>query len=188
MEEEEEEQDEERRRGAGERSWLRADLQRLRGRDQVRGSKGLASLGPFLGAPAGSPGQVKCAGGTGSGAWHLLTTSWVPCGVVRQHHRFVEDVEVIQQCLLLRDRSWYASATDHAGTWRWNSLCGTSHRCSSWTRLMTAHCCAVLVLVQTVHSLRSSWTRSLTCPLLYNDRCMRLDRAENCGGPAVATL
>ena len=26
-------------------------------------------------------------------------------------------------------------------------------------------------LVQTVHSSRSSWTRSLTCPLLYNDRC-----------------
>ena len=41
-------------------------------------------------------------------------------------------------------------ATDHAGTWRWNSLCVTSHRCSSWTRLMTARCCAVLVLVQTV--------------------------------------
>ena len=28
----------------------------------MRGSKGLASLGPFLGAPAGSPGQVKYAG------------------------------------------------------------------------------------------------------------------------------
>ena len=36
-----------RRRGG---SWLRADLQRLRGRDQVRGSKGLASPDPFLGA------------------------------------------------------------------------------------------------------------------------------------------
>ena len=43
-------------------------------------------------------------------------------------------------------------------------------------------------LVQTAHSLRSSWTRSLTCPLLYNDRCIWLDRAENSGGPAVATL
>ena len=64
-----------RRRG---RSWLRADLRRLRGRDQVRGSKGLASLGPILGAPAGSPGQVKFSGSTGSGAWHLLTPSWVP--------------------------------------------------------------------------------------------------------------
>ena len=42
------------------------------------GFRGLASLGPFLGAPAGSPGQVKYAGGTGSGAWHPLTPSWVP--------------------------------------------------------------------------------------------------------------
>ena len=42
--------------------------------------------------------------------------------------------------------------------------------------------------VQTVHSSCSSWTRSLTCPLLYNDRCVWLDRAENCGSPAVATL
>ena len=37
------------------------------------GFKGLASLGPFLGAPAGSPGQVNKTGGTGSGAWHPLT-------------------------------------------------------------------------------------------------------------------
>ena len=29
----------------------------------------MASLGPPLGAPAGSPGQVKYTGGTGSGAW-----------------------------------------------------------------------------------------------------------------------
>ena len=42
------------------------------------GFRGLASLGPFLGAPAGSPGQVKYTGGTGSGAWHPLTPSWVP--------------------------------------------------------------------------------------------------------------
>ena len=41
----------------------------------VSGSRGLASLGPFLGAPAGSQGQVKYAGGTGSGAWHPLTPS-----------------------------------------------------------------------------------------------------------------
>ena len=39
------------------------------------GFKGLASLGPFLSAPAGSPGQVKYTGGTGSGAWHPLTPS-----------------------------------------------------------------------------------------------------------------
>ena len=44
----------------------------------VLGFRGLASLGPFLGAPAGSPGQVKYTGGTGSGAWHPLTPSWVP--------------------------------------------------------------------------------------------------------------
>ena len=43
----------------------------------------LASLGPFLGAPAGSPGQVKYTGGTGSGAWHPLTPSWVPSVVCR---------------------------------------------------------------------------------------------------------
>ena len=59
MEAEEEEEEEEDEEEGG--SWLRADLQRLRGRDQVRGSKGLASLGPFLGAPAGSLGQVKYA-------------------------------------------------------------------------------------------------------------------------------
>ena len=47
------------------------------------GFKGLASLGPFLGAPAGSPGQVKYTGGTGSGAWHPLTPSWVPSVVCR---------------------------------------------------------------------------------------------------------
>ena len=27
-------------------------------------------------------------------------------------------------CLLQGNRSWYASATDHAGTWRWPALCG----------------------------------------------------------------
>ena len=47
------------------------------------GFRGMASLGPFLGAPAGSPGQVKYAGGTGSGAWHPLTPSWVPSVVCR---------------------------------------------------------------------------------------------------------
>ena len=44
----------------------------------VSGFRGLASLGPFLGAAAGSPGQVKYTGGTGSGAWHPLTPSRVP--------------------------------------------------------------------------------------------------------------
>ena len=47
------------------------------------GLRGLASIGPFLGAPAGSPGQVKDTGGTGSGAWHPLTPSWVPSVVCR---------------------------------------------------------------------------------------------------------
>ena len=77
------------------RSWLRADLRRLRGRDQVSGFRGLASLGPFLGAPAGSPGQVKYTGGTGSGAWHPLTPSWVPL-VACQCHRSCRYVEVAQ--------------------------------------------------------------------------------------------
>ena len=34
-----------------------------------------------MGAPAGSPGQVKFTGGTGSGAWHPLTPSWVPASM-----------------------------------------------------------------------------------------------------------
>ena len=49
------------------------------------GFRGLASLGPFLGASAGSPGQVKYTGGTGSGAWHPLTPSWVPFRGVPYH-------------------------------------------------------------------------------------------------------
>ena len=58
------------------------------------GSRGLASLGPFLGAPAGSPGQVKYTGGTGSGAWHPLTPSWVPvCGAAAP--QIMEVVEVV---------------------------------------------------------------------------------------------
>ena len=64
------------------------------------GFRGLASLGPFLGAPAGSPGQVKYTGGTGSGAWHPLTPSWVPSVVFT----VMEDVEVVQLVLLLGDR------------------------------------------------------------------------------------
>ena len=59
------------------------------------GYRGLASLGPFLGAPAGSPGQVKYTGGTGSGAWHPLTPSWVPvCGAAAP--QIMEAVEVVQ--------------------------------------------------------------------------------------------
>ena len=59
------------------------------------GSRGLASPGPFLGAPAGSPGQVKQTGGTGSGAWHPLTPSWVPvCGASAP--QIMEVVEVVQ--------------------------------------------------------------------------------------------
>ena len=58
------------------------------------GFRGLASLGPFLGAPAGSPGQVKYTGGTGSGAWHPLTPSWVPSVVAVP--QIMEDVEVVQ--------------------------------------------------------------------------------------------
>ena len=77
------------------------------------GFRGLASLGPFLGAPASSSGQVKYTGGTGSGAWHPLTPSWVPSVVYCT--TFMEAVEVVQLVLLLGDRSWYASATDLAG-------------------------------------------------------------------------
>ena len=77
------------------------------------GFRGLASLGPFFGAAACSPGQVKYTGGTGSGAWHPLTPSRVP-SVVRRT-TVMEVVEVVQLVLLLGDRSWYASATDHAG-------------------------------------------------------------------------
>ena len=32
----------------------------------------------LLGCPCRSPGQIKYTGGTGSGAWHPLTPSWVP--------------------------------------------------------------------------------------------------------------
>ena len=52
------------------------------------GPRAWPSLGPFLGAPAGSPGQVKYTGGTGSGAWRPLTPSWVPvvwCGSTTNH-------------------------------------------------------------------------------------------------------
>ena len=77
------------------------------------GSRAWHPLDPFLGAPAGSPGQVKYTGGTGSGAWHPLTPSWVPSVVCCT--TVMEDVEVVQLVLLLGDRSWYTSATDLAG-------------------------------------------------------------------------
>ena len=79
----------------------------------------------------------------GSGAWHPLDPSWVPLPVLRGRlnilearvrglaspdpflgafrgilYHFMEAVEVVQLVLLLGDRSWYASATDHA-VWRW---------------------------------------------------------------------
>ena len=52
------------------------------------GFKGLASLGPFLGAPAGSPGQVKYTGGTGASpdpflgasTWCVSITDHGSCG------------------------------------------------------------------------------------------------------------
>ena len=102
------------------RSWLRADLRRLRGRDQVRGFRGLASLGPFLGAPAGPrAGKIYWVHGVrvlaspdpflGASPWCVSTIDY-------------GGVEVIQH-VLLWNRSWFTSATDHAGTWRWNSLC-----------------------------------------------------------------
>ena len=100
------------------------------------GFRGLASLGPFLGAPAGSPGQVKYTGGTGSGAWHPLTPSWVPFRGV-PYHRSWKLWRWFSMCLLLGNRSWYASATDHAGTWRWPAFSAYFHRCSSWIRLLT---------------------------------------------------
>ena len=90
----------------------------------MRGSKGLASLGPFLGAPAGSPGQVKYAGGTGSGAWHPLTPSWVP---VPQIMRYVE-VEQLVQFLDKVDDCPLLSAL---------VLVQTVQHVQFWTRLMT---------------------------------------------------
>ena len=59
------------------------------------GFRGLASLGPFLGAPAGCTGQVKFSGGTGSGAWHPLTPSWVPVRGASAP-QIMETVEVVQ--------------------------------------------------------------------------------------------
>ena len=58
------------------------------------GFKGLESLGPFLGAPAGSPGQVKYTGGTRSGLASpdpfLGAGAW--CGAPQ----IMEVVEVVQ--------------------------------------------------------------------------------------------
>ena len=45
--------------------------------------QGLGIPWTLLGCPCRSPGQVKNTGGTGSGAWHPLTPSWVP-SVVRR--------------------------------------------------------------------------------------------------------
>ena len=56
--------------------------------------------------------------GLGSGAWHPLTPSWVPVRGV-PYHRSWKMWRWFSICLLLGDRSWYASATDHAGMWKW---------------------------------------------------------------------
>ena len=77
------------------------------------GFRGLASLGPFLGAPAGSPGQVKLYWRHGVRG---LASPDPFLGAFRGGRTTImEDVEVVQLVLLLGDRSWYASATDHAG-------------------------------------------------------------------------
>ena len=50
------------------------------------GFRGLASLGPFLGAPAGPRGRLNFLGVRGQGAWHPLTPSWVPLrGCTKDH-------------------------------------------------------------------------------------------------------
>ena len=59
-------------------------------------------------------------------------------------------------CLLQGNRSWYANATDHAGTWRWPAYAVYFHRCSSWRRL-------------------------LTCPLRPTPGIWGLSVQENCG-------
>ena len=78
------------------------------------GFRGLASLGPFLGAPAGSPGQVKYYWGHGVRG---LASPDPFLGAFRgvPHHRSWKMWRWFSLCLLLGDRSWYASATDHAG-------------------------------------------------------------------------
>ena len=48
-------------------------------------------------------------------------------------------------CLLQGNRAWYASATDHAGTWKWPAYAVYFHRCSSWTRLSTCLLCPTTV-------------------------------------------
>ena len=65
-------------------------------------------------------------------------------------------------CLLLWNRSWYASATVMP-------VCEVEQlvRCTPTGAVLGQGC---------------------LCPLLYNDRCMWFDRVENCGGPAVAML
>ena len=100
------------------------------------GFRGLASLGPFLGAPAGSPGQVKYTGGTGSGAWHPLTPSWVPFRGV-PCHRSWKMWRWISLCLLLggTDRGMPVPQIMPVRGGGQRSAC--FHRCSSWTRLLT---------------------------------------------------
>ena len=72
-------------------------------------------------------------------------------------------------CLLQWNRSWYASATDHDGTWRWNSFVRyTSHRCSSWTRLFVP--VVVQRQVHVVGQSRELW-KSRSCNAMIRGRC-----------------
>ena len=96
------------------------------------GFRGLASLGPFVGAPAGSPGQVRYTGGTGSGAWHPLTPSWVPVRGASAP-QIMEAVEVVQHVPTAGELILVCQC--HRSCWYVEVAC--FHWCSSWTRLLT---------------------------------------------------
>ena len=92
----------------------------------MRGSKGLASVGPFLGAPASSPGQVKRTGGT---------PSWVPFRGVPAP-QIMEDVDVIQHVPFAVEQIVVCQCHRSCRYVEVEQLVRcTSHRCSSWTRL-----------------------------------------------------
>ena len=107
-----------------------------------------------------------CGGGwlgLGPGTWHPLDPSWVPLPVpgagkihwehgvrglasldpllrafrCETYHRSWKLWRCFSMCLLRLNGLWYASATDHAGTWRWPACTAYFHRRSSWTRLLT---------------------------------------------------
>ena len=110
-------------------------------------------LAPQIWEPLGEAvllGRLKKTGGTVSGAWHLLTSSWVP---------------------------WCASITDFEG-------CGGDPAC--------AYCCVQIMHGTPVPQIMPVQVQFLglgcCCPLLYSDRCIWFDRAENCAGTAVAML